>query len=185
MVPIHNFSPCLQYLNIPQNIWVYSTLTHRQGWEFALSLFCSSLKITLLKERPWAIHSCKSLKNSDCEWITLVALYKRVTWVIRLFFGSKSHFRSFALKNIAICLNKFFVLTMFLPLRPRAICSRYSLLRCSLLRFGSDSNQYFALLLTKNKQFAQKTKERIANPAHRAGVAGNFFFWYFTKPFLQ
>ena len=161
---------------------------------FALLLFRSfalSLKIALLKERPWAIYSCKSLKNRDCEWITLVALYKRVTWVIRLFFGSKSHFRSFALKNRAICLNKFFVLTMFLPLRPRAICSRYSLLRCSLLRCsflksdGSDSNQYFALLLTKNKQFARKTKERIANPAHRAGVAGNFFFWYFTKPFLQ
>ena len=51
----------------------------RQGWEFALLLFTLSLKIALLKERPWAIRSRHSFKKSDRKQIALVALYKRVT----------------------------------------------------------------------------------------------------------
>ena len=65
-----------------------------QGWEFALLLFALSLKITLFKERSWAIRCCCSLKKSDHEqmlmslftkewreWIALTALKKeRIDW---------------------------------------------------------------------------------------------------------
>ena len=47
-----------------------------QGWEFTLLL-----KITLFKEQSWTIHSCHSLKESYCERIALVALYKEWPWV--------------------------------------------------------------------------------------------------------
>ena len=39
----------------------------------------ASLSLLFKKERPWANPSCRSLKNRDCERITLVAFYKTVT----------------------------------------------------------------------------------------------------------
>ena len=58
---------------------------------FRSSLFCSK---SLLKEQPWAIHSCHALKKSNHE--SLLSLFvkerpwansslKRVMWVIRSF----------------------------------------------------------------------------------------------------
>ena len=38
-----------------------------------------SLSLLFKKERPSANPSCRSLKNRDCERITLVAFYKTVT----------------------------------------------------------------------------------------------------------
>ena len=80
--PCHSTPACRS----PPGCWLTGPGTWSQGWEldlslFALrsSLFALSLKIALLKERPWAIHSPRSLKKRDCERITLVALYKRVT----------------------------------------------------------------------------------------------------------
>ena len=50
--------------------------SYSQGLEFALLL-----KIDLFKERRWANRFSRSLQMSNRERITLVALYKRVTWV--------------------------------------------------------------------------------------------------------
>ena len=40
-----------------------------------------TLSLSLIKEGPWAIRSHRSLKNSDCEWIAIIALCWRATWL--------------------------------------------------------------------------------------------------------
>ena len=110
---------------------VYWAMTSSQGWEFTLSLFAVLLKIAPFKERLWVIHSCRSLKKSNREWITLIILFKRAT-------GSK-------LFSIRIRIFLIFFIPLFMPKseslpsfftkeRPWAIC--YTLGRfCSWVSF--------------------------------------------------
>ena len=58
----------MQKVGSGTNIWNVRSGTTKQGWEFALSIFWSSL-----------FRSRLSLKKSDFEWFALVALKKRST----------------------------------------------------------------------------------------------------------
>ena len=102
-----------------------------------------------------------------------------MTWVIRSFFESQSHFRSFALMRRAICLKKFIVFTMFLSVfhcfpyfyaqEQIAPINLYSvtLFKEWQERFAlKKSESLFCTFAHKNEQNAWKTKEQIPNPGY-------------------
>ena len=82
----------------------------------------------------------------------------------------------FARKNMYFspCFWKFFIASPFYAqerIAPIALYKRAT----EVIRSFPRANRFFALSLTKNEWFAQKTKERIPNPAYFAG-------WYFALP---
>ena len=111
--------------------------TYTQGWKFALRSFALD---ALLNRAMGANHSCCSLLK---EWFTLVGLYKKSDGSDKL-----------RVKR-AICSSLLFSLSLLFTKRvKRVICS------------FKKSTQAIHFLLSTNKGLAQKTKERIPNPAY-------------------
>ena len=142
----------------------------------ALSLFALSHKIVHFKERSWVIHSWRSLKKSDCEQITLVALLKRAK-VSKSLSSLFTKEQQWANRSCCSLKRATWVIRSF-ALKKRAICSKNSYFLMFLTVFHCFSPFYAqewidpialhsgALSLTKNKQFSRKTKEQIPNPAN-------------------
>ena len=141
------------------------------------------------------IRSCRSLKKSNCLWITLVTLDKRATRRESLFSLLKKINVS---DSLVIRSKKFVVFTMFLTvfhcfspfyaqdlftlvaLRSVAIFKVwqercfYSLYKCRSLKKNEigtrsleKSESLFHSFAHKNEGFARKAKERIPNPMNK------------------
>ena len=138
---------------------------------FALRSFALSHKIVHFKERPWVIYYWCSLKKSDCEQITLVALLKRAK-VSKSLSSLFTKEQQWANRSCCSLKRATWVICSF-ALKKRVICSKNSYFLMFLTVFHCFSPFYaqewidpIALSLTKNKQFSRKTKEQILNPAN-------------------
>ena len=154
-----------------------SKQTHlEQSWEFVLQLYALSLKIAHIKdikdlvilyERLWGIYSHRSWQTS-IESKLLSSLFKKEQH------EGFAHYLSESLSKTSDSLQQIYIFRMFWSVfhwfslfyvysKSKSLLSLFAQLLFFKEQWERFIHHSFALLLTKNEQFAWKTDERIPN----------------------